>query len=162
MQCSLRESSATLLNGSHGYSRGRPVARALSSVTRRQSLHRPGRRTREKCRRDRRQLHRVGSRGVLACTECACGCGRARPDTDGAGREIGAMIRKLHEDHGVQFHLPGKVRSLSDHQVVLESNETLALRQATSHVGPIRTQGRRFASSTGLSPSDRARPRRVT
>ena len=42
MQCSLRESSATLLNGSHGYSRGRPVARALSSVTRRQSLHRPG------------------------------------------------------------------------------------------------------------------------
>jgi NADPH-dependent 2,4-dienoyl-CoA reductase/sulfur reductase-like enzyme len=35
------------------------------------------------------------------------------------------MIRKLHEDHGVQFHLPGKVRSLSDHQVVLESNETL-------------------------------------
>jgi NADPH-dependent 2,4-dienoyl-CoA reductase/sulfur reductase-like enzyme len=32
---------------------------------------------------------------------------------------------EAHEDHGVQFHLPGKVRSLSDHQVVLESNETL-------------------------------------
>ena len=116
------------------------------------------------------------------------------------GREIGAMIRKLHEDHGVQFHLPGKVRSLKDHQVVLQSNETLdadlvvvgigvrpslglaelpwtaaspstgicgpaflgSLRQATSHVGPIRTQGRRFASSTGLSPNDRARLRRVT
>ena len=32
---------------------------------------------------------------------------------------------EAHEDHGVQFHLPGKVRSLSDHQVVLKSNETL-------------------------------------
>ena len=41
------------------------------------------------------------------------------------GREIGTMIRTLHEEHGVKFHLPGKVRSLSDHQVVLESNETL-------------------------------------
>jgi NADPH-dependent 2,4-dienoyl-CoA reductase/sulfur reductase-like enzyme len=41
------------------------------------------------------------------------------------GREIGTMIRTLHEEHGVQFHLPGKVRSLSDRQVVLESNETL-------------------------------------
>ena len=37
------------------------------------------------------------------------------------GREIGTVIRRLHEEHGVQFHLPGKVRSLSDHQVVLES-----------------------------------------
>ena len=25
------------------------------------------------------------------------------------GREIGAVIRRLHEEHGVQFHLPGKV-----------------------------------------------------
>ena len=41
------------------------------------------------------------------------------------GREIGTVIRRLHEEHGVQFHLPGKVRSLSDHQVVLESSETL-------------------------------------
>jgi apoptosis-inducing factor 3 len=41
------------------------------------------------------------------------------------GREIGTVIRRLHEEHGVQFHLPGKVRSLSDHQIVLESNETL-------------------------------------
>jgi NADPH-dependent 2,4-dienoyl-CoA reductase/sulfur reductase-like enzyme len=41
------------------------------------------------------------------------------------GREIGTMIRTLHEAHGVKFHLPVKVRSLSDHQVVLESNETL-------------------------------------
>ena len=41
------------------------------------------------------------------------------------GREIGTMIRTLHEEHGVKFHLPGKVRYLSDHQVVLESNETL-------------------------------------
>jgi len=119
------------------------------------------------------------------------------------GREIGAMIRRLHEEHGVQFHLPGKVRSLSDHHVVLESNETRdadlvvvgigvrpslglaeqagialdrgspsivicgpaflgSLRQGTSHVGPIRTQGRRFASSTGLSLNDRVRPQRVT
>jgi NAD(P)H-nitrite reductase large subunit len=119
------------------------------------------------------------------------------------GREIGAMIRKLHEDHDVQFHLPSKVRSLSDHQVVLESNETLDADLVVVGIGvrpslglaeqagialdrgitvdrylrtsvpgisaagdvarwPDRTQGRRFASSTGLSPNDRARPRRVT
>jgi NAD(P)H-nitrite reductase large subunit len=30
-------------------------------------------------------------------------------------REIGTVIRRLHEEHGVQFHLPGKVRSLSGH-----------------------------------------------
>lgn len=41
------------------------------------------------------------------------------------GREIGTVIRRLHEEHGVQFHLPSKVRSLSDHQVVLELNEML-------------------------------------
>jgi hypothetical protein len=41
------------------------------------------------------------------------------------GREIGTMMRTLHEEHGVKFHLPGKVRSLSDLQVVLKSNETL-------------------------------------
>ena len=41
------------------------------------------------------------------------------------GREIGTMIRTLHEAHGVKFQLPDKVVSLSDHQVVLESKETL-------------------------------------
>jgi len=113
------------------------------------------------------------------------------------------MIRKLHEDHGVQFHLPGKVRSLSDHQVVLESNETLDADLVVVGIGvrpslglaeqagialdrgitvdrylrisapgifaagdvarwPDPHTGQKVRSSTGLSPNDRARLRRVT
>ena len=41
------------------------------------------------------------------------------------GREIGTVTRRLHEEHRVQFHMLGNVRSISDHQVVLGSNETL-------------------------------------
>ncbi len=36
------------------------------------------------------------------------------------GREIGTLIRSIHEAQGVQFHLPGKLRSISERQVVLE------------------------------------------
>ncbi len=36
------------------------------------------------------------------------------------GREIGTLIRSIHEAKGVQFHLPDKLRSISERQVVLE------------------------------------------
>jgi apoptosis-inducing factor 3 len=42
------------------------------------------------------------------------------------GPEIGTMIRTVHEARGVQFHLPGKLRSISERQVLLESGEKLA------------------------------------
>jgi NADPH-dependent 2,4-dienoyl-CoA reductase/sulfur reductase-like enzyme/nitrite reductase/ring-hydroxylating ferredoxin subunit len=41
------------------------------------------------------------------------------------GPEIGTQIRTIHEDHGVQFHLPGKLQSISECQVRLESGEAL-------------------------------------
>ena len=37
------------------------------------------------------------------------------------GREIGTLVRTVHEEHGVRFHLPGKVQSISERQVQLES-----------------------------------------
>jgi hypothetical protein len=41
------------------------------------------------------------------------------------GLGLGRRNRKPTLRQNLQFHLPGKVRSLSDHQVVLESSETL-------------------------------------
>ena len=37
------------------------------------------------------------------------------------GREIGTLVRTVHEEHGVRFHLPGKVQSITARQVKLES-----------------------------------------
>jgi NAD(P)H-nitrite reductase large subunit len=37
------------------------------------------------------------------------------------GREIGTLVRTVHEEHGVRFHLPDKVQSISERQVQLES-----------------------------------------
>jgi NADPH-dependent 2,4-dienoyl-CoA reductase/sulfur reductase-like enzyme len=37
------------------------------------------------------------------------------------GREIGILVRTVHEEHGVRFHLPDKVQSISERQVQLES-----------------------------------------
>ena len=36
------------------------------------------------------------------------------------GREIGTLVRAVHEEHGVRFHLPDKVQSISKRQVQLE------------------------------------------
>jgi NADPH-dependent 2,4-dienoyl-CoA reductase/sulfur reductase-like enzyme/nitrite reductase/ring-hydroxylating ferredoxin subunit len=41
------------------------------------------------------------------------------------GAEIGTLIRTIHEAQSVQFHLPGKPRSISERQVLLESGEAL-------------------------------------
>jgi NADPH-dependent 2,4-dienoyl-CoA reductase/sulfur reductase-like enzyme/nitrite reductase/ring-hydroxylating ferredoxin subunit len=37
------------------------------------------------------------------------------------GREIGTLVRTVHEEHGVQFHLPDQVQSIYERQVQLES-----------------------------------------
>jgi NADPH-dependent 2,4-dienoyl-CoA reductase/sulfur reductase-like enzyme/nitrite reductase/ring-hydroxylating ferredoxin subunit len=37
------------------------------------------------------------------------------------GREIGNLVRTVHEEHAVRFHLPDKVQSISERQVRLES-----------------------------------------
>jgi NADPH-dependent 2,4-dienoyl-CoA reductase/sulfur reductase-like enzyme len=41
------------------------------------------------------------------------------------GTEVGAFIRKLHEEHGVTFHLGTKATSIDEHNVTLKSGETL-------------------------------------
>jgi NADPH-dependent 2,4-dienoyl-CoA reductase/sulfur reductase-like enzyme len=41
------------------------------------------------------------------------------------GPEIGAMIRALHEQHGVVFHLGSAVASIGDESVALKSGKTL-------------------------------------
>jgi NADPH-dependent 2,4-dienoyl-CoA reductase/sulfur reductase-like enzyme len=41
------------------------------------------------------------------------------------GSEIGTLVRSIHEEHGVRFHLLDKVRSISAHQVQLESGTTI-------------------------------------
>jgi NADPH-dependent 2,4-dienoyl-CoA reductase/sulfur reductase-like enzyme/nitrite reductase/ring-hydroxylating ferredoxin subunit len=37
------------------------------------------------------------------------------------GPEIGTLVRSIHEEHGVRFHLPDKVRAITDRTVQLES-----------------------------------------
>ena len=41
------------------------------------------------------------------------------------GTEVGTFIRKLHEEHGVTFHLGTKATSIDELNVTLESGETL-------------------------------------
>jgi NADPH-dependent 2,4-dienoyl-CoA reductase/sulfur reductase-like enzyme/nitrite reductase/ring-hydroxylating ferredoxin subunit len=42
------------------------------------------------------------------------------------GREIGSLVRRMHEENGVEFRLGTTVRSIGDTNVTLESGETLA------------------------------------
>lgn len=41
------------------------------------------------------------------------------------GADVGTLIRGVHEEHGVRFHLSDKVRSISDREVRLESGATI-------------------------------------
>ena len=41
------------------------------------------------------------------------------------GPEIGTLIRTVHEEHGVRFHLLDKVRAISEREVQLESGATI-------------------------------------
>src|SRR5581483_6924912 len=43
------------------------------------------------------------------------------------GPEVGMFLRKLHEDHGVRFHLGTVARAIDEHSVVLTSGEKLAV-----------------------------------
>ena len=51
----------------------------------------------------------------------------ASPDAVPLGRvmgpELGAFIRKLHEEHGVQFHLGTRPRAIDASPVTLENGE---------------------------------------
>ena len=71
---------------------------------------------------DRRKLHRPGGRRVAAKPAARRLCGRtgAHPEGSDHGREIGTLVRAVHEEHGVRFHLPDKVQSISKRQVQLE------------------------------------------
>jgi NADPH-dependent 2,4-dienoyl-CoA reductase/sulfur reductase-like enzyme/nitrite reductase/ring-hydroxylating ferredoxin subunit len=42
------------------------------------------------------------------------------------GHEIGGFVRKIHEEHGVEFHLGTTVTSIADRNVRLKNSETLA------------------------------------
>ncbi len=42
------------------------------------------------------------------------------------GPEIGNFVRRLHEEHGVQFHLGTTVAAIDPHRVTLNSGDTLA------------------------------------
>ena len=42
------------------------------------------------------------------------------------GREIGGLVRKIHEEHGVHFHLGTTAISISETNVALKNGETLA------------------------------------
>lgn len=41
------------------------------------------------------------------------------------GADVGTLIRGVHKEHGVRFHLSDKVRSISDREVRLESGATI-------------------------------------
>jgi len=106
--------------------------------------------TREKCCSDRRQLHRAGGRGVLACTECALDLvapGRIPMERIFLGARLalwsGASTRT------------GKVRSLSDHQ-------TSDLRGACKRhrAMPYWPHGRSAAPEEGLHRCGRDTPAR--
>lgn len=42
------------------------------------------------------------------------------------GREVGGLVRKIHEEHGVQFHLGTTAASIDERSVTLKTGETLA------------------------------------
>jgi len=42
------------------------------------------------------------------------------------GREIGGLVRRIHEEHGVQFHLGTTAASIDERNVTLKTGETLA------------------------------------
>jgi NADPH-dependent 2,4-dienoyl-CoA reductase/sulfur reductase-like enzyme/nitrite reductase/ring-hydroxylating ferredoxin subunit len=59
----------------------------------------------------------------------------ARPLERVLGPQLGDMIRRLHEEHGVVFHLERKPRELIDDAVILESGERLPADFVVTGVG---------------------------
>jgi apoptosis-inducing factor 3 len=65
------------------------------------------------------------------------------------GPEIGTLIRSIHEAQGVQFHLPGKLRSISEREVLLESGERLEADLVVAGIGVRPSLG--LAQTAGLA-----------
>ncbi len=51
------------------------------------------------------------------------------------GPELGGLVRRIHEDHGVAFHLERKARQIGDGNVVLESGERLPADLVVAGIG---------------------------
>ena len=149
---------------------GDSAARALPAHARRQPrVIVDGCWTARPRRRDRRQLHRPGGRGVAARAR-ARGA-RRRPRRRARmervmGAEVGAFVRRLHEQHGVRFHLGTTAAVDRASAVTLETGETLdadlvvvgvGVRPA-SRSGASRPASRSTAASSSTSTSRPARP----
>jgi NADPH-dependent 2,4-dienoyl-CoA reductase/sulfur reductase-like enzyme/nitrite reductase/ring-hydroxylating ferredoxin subunit len=59
----------------------------------------------------------------------------SRPLERVIGPELGDFIRKIHEEHGVQFHLGQKAREISEAGVVLDNGERLAADVVVAGIG---------------------------
>jgi NADPH-dependent 2,4-dienoyl-CoA reductase/sulfur reductase-like enzyme len=51
------------------------------------------------------------------------------------GREIGGLVRRIHEEHGVQFHLETTAASIGERNVILKTGETLAADLVVGGIG---------------------------
>ena len=65
------------------------------------------------------------------------------------GPEIGTLIRTVHAEHGVRFHLPDRPRAISAAGVVLESGETLEADLVVAGIGVRPSVG--LAEQAGLA-----------
>ena len=79
-------------------------------------------------RGDRRELHRPRGGGIASRAQHRCARRRTRrpaPWRRFSGAEVGNFIRKLHEEHGVTFHLGTTPVSIDERSVTLQSGENL-------------------------------------
>ncbi len=98
-----------------------PAARALSALPRRQPVVDRGRQAGEARRGDRCELHRPGGRSLRnRQLEVDVVAPEPIPMERIMGPDIGTLIRTVHEEHGVRFHLQNKVRAISEREVQLE------------------------------------------
>ena len=68
------------------------------------------------------------------------------------GRELGGLVRKIHEEHGVHFHLGTTVASIGEKTITLNTGETLAADLVVVGIGVRPALG--LAEKAGL-PIDR-------
>ena len=106
----------------------RAAARPHAAHAGRQPRHHRRRQPRQARRRDRRQLHRDGGGGVAAGAR-SDGRGRgagADPVRASLGPELGGLLRAVHEEHGVRFHLGQTAARIEANAVVLANGERLS------------------------------------
>src|SRR3546814_7854848 len=51
------------------------------------------------------------------------------------GREIGSLIRRIHEEHGVRFHLGATAVAIDERTVALNNGESLAAELVVVGIG---------------------------